>query len=104
VDEATNTKTELGIFPMSLYVGTIYGWLLFGLVIIGMIILANRRPKIAEEIHRAPVNLLFKSTSYNPHVSETALARMKELKELRAANLISETEYEEKRAEILKSL
>ena len=47
---------------------------------------------------------LRKFQSYNPHASETALARMKELKELRAANLISETEYEEKRAEILKSL
>jgi hypothetical protein len=32
------------------------------------------------------------------------LSRMKKLKELRAANLISETEYEAKRAEILKGL
>jgi hypothetical protein len=36
--------------------------------------------------------------------AESALTRMKDLKELRASNLISETEYEEKRAEILKSL
>ena len=40
---------------------------------------------------------------YNPY-PENTIARMKELKELRAANLISENEYEEKRAEILKDL
>jgi hypothetical protein len=104
VEEASGAKRELGIFPMSLYAGTIYGWVLFGLVAIGMMILANRRPKIAEEVHRPPVHALFESASYNPRVSESTVARMKELKELRAANLISETEYEEKRAEILKSL
>jgi hypothetical protein len=104
VDEASGVKRELGIFPMSLYAGTIYGWLFFGVVVIGMLILANRRPKIGEGIQRTPVNTLFESASYNPHVSDTVLARMKELKELHAANLISESEYEEKRAEILKSL
>ena len=36
--------------------------------------------------------------------SGDALSRMKELKELRQANLISEVEYEQKRAEILKEL
>jgi hypothetical protein len=104
VDEASGAKTELGIFPMSLYAGTIYGWLVFGLVVIGMIIYTKGHPKIGEGTHHNPVRAMFESASYKPHVSETALARMKELKELRAANLISETEYEEKRAEILKSL
>jgi hypothetical protein len=104
VEEASGAKRELGIFPMSLYAGTIYGCVLFGLVAIGMMILANRRPKIGEEMHRAPVHALFESASYNPRVSESTVARMKELKELRAAKLISETEYEEKRAEILKRL
>ncbi len=33
-----------------------------------------------------------------------ALAKMKELKELRLANVISEAEYEKKRTEILKDL
>jgi len=32
------------------------------------------------------------------------LNRMKQLKEMRDANLISESEYEQKRAEILKSM
>jgi len=104
IDEASGAKKELGIFPMSLYAGTIYGWLFFGLVVIGMLIYANRRPKIGEELRRPSINASFKSASYNPRASETIMARMKELKELRAANLISETEYEEKRAEILKSL
>jgi hypothetical protein len=89
---------------MSLYAGTIYGWLFFGLVVLGMMINASRRQKIGYEMPRGPVHSIFESASYKPHVSETVLARMKELKELRAANLISEAEYEEKRAEILKSL
>lgn len=104
VDEASGAKTELGIFPMSLYAGTIYGWLFFGLVVLGMMIIANRRQKIGYEMPRAPVRSIFESASYKPHLSENTLARMKELKELRAANLINEAEYEEKRAEILKSL
>ena len=103
VDQSSGAQRELGIFPMSLYAGTVYGWLLFGLVVIGIMIQARRWTKIGEG-HRAAVNSLFESASYNPHVSETVVARMKELKELRAADLISESEYEKKRAEILKSL
>jgi Short C-terminal domain len=104
VDEASGAKTELGIFPMSLYAGTIYGWLFFGLALVGMMIQANRRQKIGEGMQHTPVRTIFETASFKPHYSETILARMKELKELRAANLISEAEYEEKRAEILKSL
>src|SRR6476660_4317648 len=104
VDEASGAKTELGIFPMSLYAGTIYGWLFFGLVVIGLLINAKRRQKIGYEMPRTPVRSMFETASFKPHYSETILARMKELKELRAANLISEAEYEEKRAEILKNL
>jgi putative oligomerization/nucleic acid binding protein len=104
LDEASGAKTELGIFPMSLYAGTIYGWLFFGLVVVGMMIVANRRQKIGDEVQRTPVHTVFETASFKPRYSETILARMKELKELRAANLISEVEYEEKRAEILKSL
>ena len=104
VDEATGTKTELGVFPMSLYAGTIYGWLLFGLVVIGMMIQARRHPRVGEGIGRNTTPTVLESTSYNPRISETALARMKELKDLRAADLISEEEYQNKRAEILKSL
>jgi hypothetical protein len=98
---------ELGIFPMSLYSGTIYGWLFFGVVVIGMLINVNRRQKTNSGMHRTdrmPVNAMFENTFDKLYDSENLAARMKELKEMRAAELISETEYEEKRTEILKSL
>ncbi len=44
VDGKTGAQTELGIFPMSLYAGTIYGLIFFFLVFIAMLISANRRP------------------------------------------------------------
>jgi hypothetical protein len=100
VDEATSAKRELGIFPMSLYSGTIYGWIFFGIVVIGMMINARRKPNIS----RVPVYSTFENHPHQSYNSENATARMKELKELRAANLISKNEYEEKRAEILKDL
>ncbi len=96
VDESAGTKTELGIFPMSLYAGTIYGLLLFGVVLVGMVLAANRR-------QGQPLDD-FVITPDKLKSSEDTLSRMKELKDLRAANLISETEYEDKRSEILKSL
>lgn len=96
VDEASGAKTELGIFPMSLYAGTIYGWLLFGVVAIGMVLNTKRKPG------QPQVN--FADTYYKYEATENTLSRMKELKDLRAANLINDTEYEQKRAEILKSI
>jgi hypothetical protein len=96
VDESTGAKTELGIFPMSLYAGTIYGWLLFGLIALGMLVNARRGGKT--------INAGFTTFSHKPNFTEDALSRMTELKKLHAANLISEKEYEEKRNEILKSL
>ncbi len=96
IDEASGNKAELGIFPISLYAGTFYGWLLFGVVLIGMVLNAKRKPQSSQ-----------KDFSYTPDSfksSEDTMSRMKELKNLRAANLISETEYEQKRNEILKSL
>jgi len=42
-DEQTGAKTELGIFPMTLYAGVIYGLVLFLLVLLGMLISAYRR-------------------------------------------------------------
>lgn len=52
VDGKTGAQTELGIFPMSLYAGTIYGLAFFIVVLIGMVIQANRRtvrPEALEE-------------------------------------------------------
>ena len=38
VDGATGAKTEVGLFPMSLYAGTIYGVLLFFVILAGMLL------------------------------------------------------------------
>jgi hypothetical protein len=100
VDEAGGAKKELGIFPMSLYSGTIYGWIFFGIVVIGMMVNARRKQNTGQ----VPVYSTLEHHIDQPYNSENTVARMRELKELRAANLISETEYEEKRAEILKGL
>ena len=43
VDGNTGAKTELGIFPMSLYAGTIYGLLLFLVVLLGMALLGRNK-------------------------------------------------------------
>ncbi len=42
VDAKTGAQTELGIFPMVLYSGAIYGFLAFLLILIWMLISANR--------------------------------------------------------------
>ena len=131
-------RTEIGIFPMSLYAGTIYGVLLFLVVYLFMFILSNRSPgqtgesrlekanaaleqskqyraraeefREQAEMFRAraeqsndPVEI-FRQHGTDKPASQDTLERMKELKRLRDANLISETEYQEKRAEILKDL
>jgi hypothetical protein len=98
VDQSTGKRTELGIFPMSLYAGLIYGFLLFIVVVIVMEVLANR----------SPVNVQPKA-SYVPQknnvgISGKALERMKELQKLRDANMISDDEYQRKRAEIIRDL
>ncbi len=41
-DAASGTKTELGIFPMALYAGVIYGLLLF-VVIVGFMFISSKR-------------------------------------------------------------
>lgn len=120
VDNTTGAKAELGIFPMSLYAGAIYGFLLFLVVYVIMQIWAkrsspdkssledamtgraNRAAELAEQIRRT--NLEFENRGTGANASFDALNRMKQLKEMRDANLISESEYEQKRAEILKSM
>lgn len=95
-DPGSGVKTEIGTFPLSLYAGTIYGVLLF---VVAAIVLALVPTKGQGE---TPSDLAV--TPDKLKSSEGTLARMKELKDLRTANLISEAEYEEKRNEILKSL
>lgn len=120
VDNTTGEKVELGLFPMSLYAGVIYGLLLFVVIVGGYKIWTSKLPpdalpvnsatsrkaerdrELAEQIHR--MNTEFTNRGTEPIESQSALSRMKELKAMRDANLISETEYEQKRAEILKDM
>ena len=105
VEEASGTQTELGIFPMVLYAGTIYGLLFFLLVFAGMLFNANRRPGTAMRTSRAQmVNASRRNSLEKLNTAEDSLSRMMELKNLRDSNLISEKEFEEKRAQILKDL
>jgi hypothetical protein len=50
VDQETGERTELGIFPMSLYAGVIYGLLLFAAIVVGWSLYQrwNAAPKSAE--------------------------------------------------------
>ena len=132
------SRTELGIFPMSLYAGLIYGLLLFLVVYIVMFFLSKRSPgqtgesrlekanaalqqakqyraraeefREQAELFRARAEQssdpseIFRGHGTEKPAPQDALERMKELKRLRDANLISETEYQDKRKEILKSL
>jgi hypothetical protein len=106
VDEISGEETELGIFPMSLYAGLIYGFLLFVVVIVGMFYLTNKSPSVSSNAsysqaspHRSSQE--FQGTS---KVTTEAAARLKQLRDLHDSGLISQSEYEEKRAEIIKNL
>ncbi len=124
VDKQTGAKTELDIFPMTLYSGVFYGLLLF-VVILAIWYFANRRKAssgfpadraILEQASRSrsQAQQFYSSLSNfdegTPQTaerggdSEAVLTRMQTLKELREANLISEAEYEQKRAEILRNV
>jgi hypothetical protein len=112
VDDRTGEKTELGIFPMSLYSGVIYGLLLYG---VGLSVwLFRRRGKDALNgtDQTRPRRQTAASGNFNDQhrparpapAGADAMVRMERLKELREANMISESEYQEKRAEILKDV
>lgn len=134
VDAASGEKKELGIFPMALYAGLIYGFILFVVIFLFMFIRSNRSPDAdpqtsysslekanasleqakqfraqAEEFREQAAQFRDSAASFRQSTNEAkfsgeTLARMKELKELRINNLISESEYEQKRNEILKNL
>lgn len=121
-DGRTGARTEISILPMALSAGTIYGLLLFAVVFVGMLLLANRRATgVSSRIDMAGLNALVEQSkklrgsladdqeraerlASRTEGASQALARLKELKDLRQADLISEAEYEKKRREILKDL
>ena len=112
VDERSGVKTQLEIFPTSLYAGAIYGLLLFVPVVIIWALAKRkdwaltRQDQTSAWTHTAATKTV---THNSPPMEEPkekagAAARMTELKKLRAADMISEAEYQQKRAEILRKL
>ncbi len=127
-DVRSGARVELSLFPISLVAGLIYGFLFFVLVICVMWFRAGR----GMETQAAPVSvdpeldtlrvLEREEQAQQPGATtrrlaeagsdvagrlataEGVLARMKELHQLRASNLISEAEYQAKRKEILDGL
>lgn len=102
VNPQNGQRTELGLFPMSLYAGSIYGFLLFA-VIYGVIIYSRRFPSAAKNRN---LSSAFKNRGAAPPAQKTgaknsAFERMQELKKLRDAGLITEEEFERKRLEII---
>ncbi|MFT3890444.1 MAG: hypothetical protein QM730_02320 [Anaerolineales bacterium] len=139
--DASGNRKELGIFPMALYAGFIYGFLLFLVIYLFLYIRSLRTPSTAsptsyDRLAEANASLerakqyhadaeqfrkqaeqfreraeqsndprfIFGQQLEEESTSQGTLERMKELKKLRDENLISETEYDEKRKEILKKL
>ncbi|MEP7358049.1 MAG: SHOCT domain-containing protein [Anaerolineales bacterium] len=111
VNARSGAKTELEIFPMSLYAGIIYGLLLF--VVVVLIWAWVQRNNFAwfsqAQAGARPDITANRIRSHNrapqaPMADGGAVARMTELKKLRVANMITEAEYQEKRAEILRKL
>jgi hypothetical protein len=112
VDAQTGVSTQLDMFPMSLYAGAIYGLLVF--VVVAIIWAFAQRRSLAGS--GTVQSRGWKNTAANhapghnrPVIQQHnedagAMARMSELKKLRAADMISEAEYQQKRAEILKKL
>ncbi len=98
VDSQTGERTALGIFPMSLYAGTIYGLPLFVGVLSFMYVSAKRQ---------ASTSALGSFKLYKGDPSERAAhikERLAELNKLHDAKVISETEYRKKRTEILEDV
>jgi len=101
VDPKTGDRTELGIFPMSLYAGTIYGLLLF---VIFMLVSARMRAPLfgsGDDVEQGGFTV-----SANPFVEKKTRVekRLLELNRLRDTNLISEEEYQRERSRILTDL
>lgn len=110
--DRSGDKTELDIFPMSLYSGVIYGLVLYALGLSVWLFLRRRKAalkgtdqtRLGREAAATGVFNHQRRPTHPAPAGADALARMERLKELRAANMISESEYQQKRADILKDL
>ena len=124
-DRASGVREELGIFPMSLYAGAIYGLLLFAVIALVLWFKAYRAAKNpqparndwdfntgqskrnaeeSERIRQQAEAFRDLAIGHTGQTGKSTVDKMRELNELRDSDLISETEYEQKRKEILKEL
>jgi hypothetical protein len=118
VNGKSGARTELGVFPMALFSGAFYGFLLFLVIFVFWLINqirgqnpssgALQRQEDAEQLkqyreHVKPQQAGVYSVQKGGAAKDPEV-RLKRLEELRSQNMISEAEYEQKRAEILKDL
>jgi|SRR5579859_13577 len=118
VDSRNETATELDIFQIAAAAGPIYGLVIEVLALIVVLKIQRTNQSSAGSPGGAPARRATNAFSQNaprshpsPLPADTrnpaspdALARMKELKRLRAEQMITEAEYQQKRDEILKDL
>ncbi len=111
-DRATGKRTELDIFPMSLYPGSLFGLLLFVVVFAGGLLrsrgegLLFKAPKQDAHTSQALVQAALRlpgaeagGTSQHPH--SATYEKMKELEKLHAMGLISDADFEAAEAQVL---
>jgi len=120
-DSQSGQKEEIGLLPMAMSAGLIYGFALFIVIFIWLWFNAQRSASglsntyygtkglsALEKQERDSIHDAQYSSHENfaepPGKSKDTKARLNELQDLRAANMVSESEYEKKRAEILKNL
>ena len=98
-DNQTGAKTQLEPFPKDLYAGIVYGLLIF---VAGWIsyrlYTANNALEPAKPVQASAAGYRGAKTL------QEAERELKKLKAMRASSVISEAEYEQTRAEILKDL
>ena len=107
VDSRAENTTQLDIFQIAVAAGIPYGLVIAVLALIAVVVLRRRSSATGQtytpSARRAAAHRPA-GTGGPPAPSAGSLARMQELKRLRAEQLITEAEYQHKRDEILKEL
>jgi len=99
VDDTTGAKEPINLMVI-LYAGLIYGLGLFVVVLLWSLVF-GKRGSVRQTEPVVPHRSEF--TPQRPN-NESTLQKLRELKEMRGADLISEQEYEMKKAEVLKEM
>jgi len=90
VDATTGAQAELGVFPLVLYSGTIYGLAVFVVVMAILLLRPERKPARSQE-RAAPL----------PARAEDPKAKLEALKEMLSTGLITQEDFDQKKKEIL---